>query len=65
MADDCALLNLVRKQEPVVLSLGEAEFYAISTAATEGVLLKRFFEWLGFRVTWEIETDAICFDCLR
>eukprot|EP00971_Amphidinium_carterae_P253969 5041904-Amphidinium_carterae.1 len=57
-ADERVLCTIVRKQQLVALSSGEAELYAMALAGTESFALKGLFEWLGFRVAWKVYTDS-------
>ncbi|CAK0901612.1 unnamed protein product, partial [Prorocentrum cordatum] len=56
-ADGVGLATLVRRQD-LAVSSGESEFYALSTVATDGEMLRDLLTWLGFRVEWALATGS-------
>ncbi|CAK0812368.1 unnamed protein product, partial [Prorocentrum cordatum] len=57
-ADGVALATPVRRQDLIAVSSGESEFYALSTVAMGGNMLRDVLTWFGFRVEWTLETDS-------
>ena len=58
LADGCLLSSVVRRQSFIAMSSAEAEFGGLHIAAFSTFPFKMFFEWLGFRVLWHVETDG-------
>ena len=50
----CLLFSASRTQKVVSLSSAEAEVYACSSGASDGILLSRLVSWLTGRKTWMI-----------
>ena len=57
-ADGCQLGFIARQQTYAALSSAEAELGAILTGSTETHGYKVLFEWLGWKVRWEVCTDS-------
>merc|ERR1711970_1138941 len=54
----CCLLSYVRGQLMQAHSSTEAEFYGQVSVAVEMILLRRVFEWLGYPMRMELESDS-------
>ena len=58
LADGCRLSSVVRRQSFIAMVSAEAEFGGLHTASISTFPFQMFFEWLGFRIKWHVETDS-------
>ena len=58
VCDECPMMGLSRRQQVIATSSGEAEYYAMASGLSQGLLFKVVLEYFNFKVVARVLSDS-------